>query len=93
MSGNRQIAMKFAPFVYPMFKVTLVTGMWWDLRAGAVHTSSYVPEKNRAAAELLSDFSALPFLIEPDTAINVRYGVLFMLALSSLSVYSIILAG
>jgi NADH-quinone oxidoreductase subunit H len=35
----------------------------------------------------------LAALTEPDTAVNLRYGVLFLLALSSLSVYSIILAG
>lgn len=35
----------------------------------------------------------LTALTEPDTAVNLRYGVLFLLALSSLSVYSIILAG
>lgn len=43
--------------------------------------------------------SALPGLdyisafTEADTVVNMRYGVLFLLALSSLSVYSIILAG
>lgn len=42
------------------------------------------------------DLPELPYLytlIESDTVVNMRYGVLFLLALSSLSVYSIILAG
>lgn len=42
---------------------------------------------------MLPDFSSLTLLVEPDTVVNLRYGVLFLLALSSLSVYSIILAG
>lgn len=39
------------------------------------------------------DFDVLNALVEPDTVANLRYGVLFLLALSSLGVYSIILAG
>jgi hypothetical protein len=41
----------------------------------------------------LPDLDYMTALTEPDTVVNMRYGILFLLALSSLSVYSIILAG
>lgn len=95
MSGNRKIAMRFGPMLYPAFKVALAVGLWWDIRAGAVHTSSYVPdpEEKSAKSALFHDLTSVSLLTEPDTVVNLRYGVLFLLALSSLSVYSIILAG
>ena len=40
-----------------------------------------------------TDYDFVNALIEQDTVANLRYGVLFLLALSSLGVYSIILAG
>jgi formate hydrogenlyase subunit 4 len=39
------------------------------------------------------DFDVLSAMVEQDSVANLRYGVLFLLALSSLGVYSIILAG
>jgi len=39
------------------------------------------------------DLSYIEALLEQDSVSNLRYGVLFLLALSSLGVYSIILAG
>lgn len=39
------------------------------------------------------DFDYLTALLEQDSVANLRYGILFLLALSSLGVYSIILAG
>jgi NADH:ubiquinone oxidoreductase subunit H len=44
-------------------------------------------------ASLTPDLSFLSTFTESDTVVNLRYGVLFLLALSSLSVYSIVLAG
>lgn len=93
MSGNRRITLMWAPVLYPFFKILFVTGMWWDLRKGSVNTSSYIDKDAVAKATLLPDFSSLSLFVEPDTVVNLRYGVLFILALSSLSVYSIILAG
>jgi len=49
--------------------------------------------KPQYSAPTSPDFDYMIALIEPDTVVNMRYGVLFLLALSSLSVYSIILAG
>lgn len=93
-SGNRQIVIMWAPFAYPLFKIPFAVGLWRDASANTFHTSSYhVPAKHDVAANLLADFSSLSLFTEPDTVVNLRYGVLFLLALSSLSVYSIILAG
>jgi len=39
------------------------------------------------------DLNYLSSLLEQDSVANLRYGILFLLALSSLGVYSIILAG
>lgn len=44
-------------------------------------------------AELTPTLGYVNSLLEQDSAANLRYGVLFILALSSLGVYSIILAG
>lgn len=41
----------------------------------------------------MADIDDLFALFEQDTATNFKYGLLFLLAISSLSVYSIILAG
>jgi NADH:ubiquinone oxidoreductase subunit H len=46
-----------------------------------------------SAAALTPDYAFLNALVEQDTVANLRYGVLVLLALSSLGVYSIILAG
>jgi len=43
--------------------------------------------------DLTIDFDVLNAMVEQDSVANLRYGVLFLLALSSLGVYSIILAG
>jgi len=44
-------------------------------------------------ADLAPSLGYINALLEQDSAANLRYGVLFILALSSLGVYSIILAG
>lgn len=48
--------------------------------------------KEKATAPL-RDANDLSFLLELDDVSNLRYGLLFILALSSLTVYSIVLAG
>lgn len=45
------------------------------------------------ASSLLPDFESFSLLAELDSVSNVRYGLLVIMALSSLTVYSIILAG
>ena len=49
--------------------------------------------KTKSKASLVPDFDYFATLVEQDTAVNLKYGLLFILALSSLTVYSIILAG
>jgi len=51
------------------------------------------PPSAPTAADLSPDFGYITGLLEQDSVANLRYGVLFILALSSLGVYSIILAG
>jgi len=43
--------------------------------------------------DLSPDLDFINAIIEQDTVANIRYGILVLLALSSLGVYSIILAG
>jgi NADH-quinone oxidoreductase subunit H len=52
-----------------------------------------VPEYDSAATGFTFSYDYLVALTEQDTVANLRYGLLFLLALSSLGVYSIILAG
>lgn len=58
-------------------------------------TSGYTsaPTAFSVYAELTPSLGYLTSLLEQDSVANLRYGVLFILALSSLGVYSIILAG
>lgn len=51
------------------------------------------PKSSSTKGALDLDFSYLSSLLEQDSVANLRYGILFLLALSSLGVYSIILAG
>lgn len=46
-----------------------------------------------APGSFVNDYDFVVALIEQDSFASLRYGVLFLLALSSLGVYSIILAG
>jgi len=64
--------------------------------------SAFAKKKSRKSATLITKSvsgALLPgldyfdLLVEQDTAVNFKYGLLFLLAISSLSVYSIILAG
>lgn len=75
----------FLPYVIYSLAVvcsTLTTQMFPStLAATSVH------------ADLAPNLGYLDSLLEQDSAANLRYGVLFILALSSLGVYSIILAG
>lgn len=59
-------------------------------RAAAEHAAK---EKHETKADLAFDYDFITALTEQDTVANLRYGILFLLALSSLGVYSIILAG
>jgi NADH:ubiquinone oxidoreductase subunit H len=52
-----------------------------------------VPEYDSTITGLTFTYDYLVALTEQDTVANLRYGLLFLLALSSLGVYSIILAG
>jgi len=47
----------------------------------------------KAPGSFVNDYDFVIALIEQDSFASLRYGVLFLLALSSLGVYSIILAG
>jgi len=52
-----------------------------------------LPPRPMTLASAETDFDFISALVEQDSVANLRYGVLFLLALSSLGVYSIILAG
>ena len=80
-----------------------------QLKAAIAHAKAVVPRdvfqrmsseqflaryKGRSAFGTLDlDLDYLTTLLEQDSVANLRYGILFLLALSSLGVYSIILAG
>ena len=51
------------------------------------------PQRVRVRSGILPDMEYINALIEQDSAVNFKYGLLFILAISSLTVYSIILAG
>lgn len=62
---------------------------WW----GKYRASHKAGRRVTTKGSLDLDFDYLTALLEQDTVANLRYGILFLLALSSLGVYSIILAG
>lgn len=104
MSTNRKLTLEFSFYAYPAVKITFLTSFLcynrWTAEARLLspHKPSPAAIANESstlivdtAAQLGSNYLSL--LTESDTVVNLRYGVLFLLALSSLSVYSIILAG
>jgi formate hydrogenlyase subunit 4 len=90
-TSNRVYTIDLSKYVYWSSKVLILCGAFcWDetvkeARLAAPHTPTY--------GALSSDYTYFSALLEVDTVANLRYGVLFLLALSSLGVYSIILAG
>jgi len=48
---------------------------------------------NKSKSSFVDDYDFINMLTEQDSVASLKYGVLFLLALSSLGVYSIILAG
>jgi len=104
MSTNRKLTLEFSFYAYPAVKITFLTSFLCYDRMTAFYRlrephkpspAALVVDTTTAAADIPAQLGAgyLSLLTEPDTVINLRYGVLFLLALSSLSVYSIILAG
>jgi len=63
-------------------------------KAPEIPKASEVPEASTTTKGALDlDLDYVTSLLEQDSVANLRYGILFLLALSSLGVYSIILAG
>jgi len=52
-----------------------------------------IAHSNKIKAQIMPELDYLNALLEPDTSVNLKYSLLFLLAISSLTVYSIILAG
>ena len=77
------------------------TKLYNHVRSGstpATNKADAVPDGSGTASSdtrttISPDFDFITALVEQDTVANLRYGILFLLALSSLGVYSIILAG
>jgi NADH:ubiquinone oxidoreductase subunit H len=95
-SGNRQFTVELCQWVYPMIKIAVFIDYFclskqWKLAALAKAKEAKLRPPTKGSLEL--DFDYLTFVLEQDTVANLRYGILFLLALSSLGVYSIILAG
>ena len=99
MTTNRWITLQVSWLFYPAFKLTFLTSFLCYNKVTAARLLKTPHRPSRAnvltadTTELAPDLQYLSALIEPDTVVNLRYGILFLLALSSLSVYSIILAG
>jgi hypothetical protein len=97
MTTNRKLTLELAWYVVPAYKIGVLNSYFCyrDHTAEFRLKFPYYP----ARADLFSsppvqpDLDYILALTESDTVVNMRYGVLFLLALSSLSVYSIILAG
>jgi formate hydrogenlyase subunit 4 len=90
-SGNRQLFVELSIYVYIVSKFLIL----FDYICNDLETSLFRLEFPHELTHggVGIDFDVLNALVEPDTVANLRYGVLFLLALSSLGVYSIILAG
>jgi NADH:ubiquinone oxidoreductase subunit H len=88
---NRVLTFEVFNIIYPAVKLLAVGGYFChnNETAAARLVAPHVP----ARAQLIPDTEYLAALIEQDSVMNLRYGLLLILALSSLTVYSIILAG
>lgn len=88
---NRKLLAELCCYLYPITKILILCGYFcYDPElAEARLKEPHLPTRGGVT----SDFSYINALIEQDSVVNLRYGVLFLLALSSLSAYSIILAG
>jgi len=72
---------------------TLLQTKLTSLASFLISGNTPAPTTFSVYAELTPSLGYLTSLLEQDSVANLRYGVLFILALSSLGVYSIILAG
>lgn len=63
------------------------------LSGKTLHQKSFIPVFVTEKSDFAPDYKFFTALLEQDSVANLRYGVLYLLALSSLGVYSIILAG
>jgi formate hydrogenlyase subunit 4 len=88
---NRQHTIEFFQIMYTLFKGRLLLNAicYSDRR---ILWRDYF-QHHPVRGSIWPDYDYFAALVELDTASNLRYGVLFILALSSLTVYSIILAG
>lgn len=90
-TSNRQITVELSCHVYILSKFLIL----WDYFC-ASSPIKRLRDSNLplpSSANLTPDLVYINSLLEQDSAANLRYGILFILALSSLGVYSIILAG
>jgi proton-translocating NADH-quinone oxidoreductase chain N len=84
----------FAPALLPaLTDVTSGLMVCADVFAQTFYSNSSFTCSAQALCALSPDLEFINALVEQDRVANLRYGVLFLLALSSLGVYSIILAG
>jgi NADH:ubiquinone oxidoreductase subunit H len=90
-SGNRRVVTFWSKVLYLPIKLYFLRG--WTCRNDYDAVMRLAYKHTPTTASLTPDLSFLSTFTESDTVVNLRYGVLFLLALSSLSVYSIVLAG
>jgi formate hydrogenlyase subunit 4 len=90
-TGNRQLTVELSAYIYVISKLLILNDYFCynpkvrDARLDAPHSNT--------KGVLDVDLNYVNLLVEQDSVANLRYGILFLLALSSLGVYSIILAG
>lgn len=84
-------ARRAAQSVEPMTVVTVTIAGVGLFAPNGIFTSTPQRPRIHSSCGICPEF--LESLLEQDSVSNLRYGVLFLLALSSLGVYSIILAG
>lgn len=90
-TSNRQLTVELSTYAYIVTKFLILFG-YFNYDPKVVELRLETPHK-RVWGTLVPDYSYLSALLEQDSVVNLRYGILFLLALSSLGVYSIILAG
>lgn len=90
-SGNRQVTIELSVWVYCISKFLILNNYFCFNRA--LQTARLKAPHTPTKGTLSIDNDYITLLTEQDSVANLRYGILFLLALSSLGVYSIILAG
>lgn len=90
-TANRKLTIELSIYTYIISKGLILNDYF--CYSSKLRVARLAAPRSPTKGEIGLDYGYLTALLEQDSVANLRYGILFLLALSSLGVYSIILAG